>query len=100
MFTNKDINGIITNFKTSLIQQGIPVEHLWLFCSYAKGFPHRYSDIDVAVFSSAFTENPFDNIKYLQQTQRIPQMQIHLFTLDDLKNNPFVQEIANHAVEY
>ena len=100
MLSKKDVNSSVINFKSSLIANGVPVEHLWLFGSYAKGTPHKYSDVDVAVFSSAFGDNPFHNNLFLQNTCRIPQMQVHLFTLDDYINNPFIQEIAPHAIEY
>lgn len=100
MLSRKNINAIVVNFKESLIAQGIPVEHLWLFGSYAKGTPHPYSDIDIAVFSSRFVENPFENTQYLQHSKRVPQMQVHLFTMLDYTENPFVHEIAETAIHF
>ncbi len=100
MFSRKNINTIVADFKQSLIEQGVPVEHLWLFGSYANGVPHQYSDIDIAVFSSSFIENPFENTRFLQNTKRIPQMQVHLFTMNDYAENPFVHEISQFAISY
>jgi len=41
-------------FKSALQATGIPFSRLYLFGSYAKGSPRRWSDIDIAVVSGDF----------------------------------------------
>jgi predicted nucleotidyltransferase len=100
MFTKRDIKEKIFALKESFKEQQIPIKSIWLFGSYAKNKAHKYSDIDIAVFSPEFTDNPFSNNELIQQVKRLPQMQLHLYTLEDYKNNPFVQEISKYAIKY
>ena len=100
MLTRKDLNTAIINFKKSLLDQGIEVPYLWLFGSYAKGCAKMYSDIDLAVFSPQFVDNPLENNKYIYKATRIPLLEIHFFTMQDYEENPFVQEIAQHKIEF
>ena len=49
MLTRKALAERIDSFLMSLIGQGLHIERAFLFGSYAKGNPHEYSDIDLAV---------------------------------------------------
>ncbi|MEK7399771.1 MAG: nucleotidyltransferase domain-containing protein, partial [Candidatus Poribacteria bacterium] len=40
--------------------QGIKIDSAYLFGSFAKGTEHKWSDIDVAVISSDFSDNRFE----------------------------------------
>ncbi len=99
MLTRQDILKAIGEFVKSANQNNLTIEKILLFGSYAKGNPHEYSDIDLAVFSKQFTENPFENIKLIQCTTRLPQMQLHLYPLKEFDEDPFVNEIKKHALE-
>ena len=46
-------------FLEKLREQGIKTESAYLFGSYAKGTEHKWSDIDVAVISSDFSDDRF-----------------------------------------
>ena len=54
---NGQIIGTIKKFLARLSEQGIRVESAYLFGSYAKGCEDRWSDIDVAIISSDFTDD-------------------------------------------
>lgn len=99
MFTRQDIIKAGEEFVISAGENKLPVEKILLFGSYAKGRPHKYSDIDLAVFSSGFTDNPFENNKLIQFTKRLPQMHLHLYPLKEFDEDLFVQEIKKHAID-
>lgn len=98
MLTRQDILKSVREFVESANEQNITIEKILLFGSYAKGNPHEYSDIDLAVFSKQFTNIHFENNKLIQFTKRLPQMQLHLYPLRELEEDPFVNEIKKHAV--
>jgi predicted nucleotidyltransferase len=47
-------------FITYLRNQGIKIESAYLFGSFAKGTEHKWSDIDIAIISSDFSDNRFE----------------------------------------
>ena len=99
MLTRQDILKAVEEFVISAYENRITIEKILLFGSYAKGHPHKYSDIDLAVFSPQFTDIHFENNKAIQFTKRLPQMQLHLYPLKEFDENDFVQEIKKHAVD-
>lgn len=99
MLTRQDIIKAVNEFVISANNQNLIIERILLFGSYAKGSAHQYSDIDLAVFSPLFVENPFENIKMIQGTVRLPQMQLHLYPSKEFDEDFFVQEIKKHAVD-
>ena len=99
MFTRQAIIKAVNEFVSSAHENNLSIERILLFGSYAKGTPHKYSDIDLAVFSPQFTENPFENIKAIQSTKRLPQMQLHLYPSKEFDEGFFVQEIKKHAID-
>lgn len=99
MLTRQDIIKAVQEFVISANENKVTIEKVLLFGSYAKGNPYKYSDIDLAVFSPQFTDNPFENNKTIQFTKRLPQMQLHLYPVNDYDENLFVQEIKKHAVD-
>lgn len=44
---------------------GFTIEKVILYGSYAKGVPHRGSDIDICLISKKFGKNPHEEGKYL-----------------------------------
>lgn len=92
MFTRKDIVTAVDDMVQSANDHGLPLEKILLYGSYAKGRPHAYSDIDLAVFSCHF------DIDMIQCAKRLPQMSIQLYQLSDFYDHPFIDEIKKHAV--
>lgn len=99
MFTRQNILKSVEDFVSSAKKNNIIIEKVLLFGSYAKGTPHDHSDIDLAVFSKQFTDNPFKNNELIQFTKRLPQMQLHLYPLKEYDDDLFVNEIRKHAIE-
>lgn len=98
MLTRQAIIKATQEFVESAKMNNLFIEKVLLFGSYAKGNPHKYSDIDLAVFSKQFSENPLQNIKMIQTTKRLPQMQLHLYPFKEFEEDPFVSEIKRHAI--
>lgn len=53
---------IVKKFVLEVKKNGIPVSDAYLFGSYAKGNPKKWSDIDVCVISSAFEKDRTDEM--------------------------------------
>ena len=100
MLTHRDIRLAIERFLQSCEAVGVRPGKVLLFGSYAKGTAHQWSDVDLAVFSEDFVDNPFENNARIQGTERIPQLQLHLYPLRDFfGEHPFVEHVKEHAVE-
>ncbi len=56
----REVKEIAFNFREQLIQNGIAIDMIILFGSYAKGKPHQDSDIDLAIISNSFKDNPYE----------------------------------------
>ena len=97
MVRRKDIEAEINGYLEALSDLGFPYEKAVLFGSFSKGNPHEYSDIDLAVWSAAFTEDYFKNIERTARLRRtFKNIELHPFTLEDNSdNNPFIKEIEN-----
>ncbi len=97
MVRRKDIEGEINGYLKALSQMGFPFQKAILFGSYVKGKPHKYSDIDLAVWSSSFTDPYFIIMEKVAPLRRIfKNIELHPFGLDaDVENNPFIREIEN-----
>jgi predicted nucleotidyltransferase len=54
-------------FLARIRDQGIKIESAYLFGSYAKGTEHEWSDIDIAIISSDFIDNRFDERVHLMK---------------------------------
>ena len=80
------------------------VDLIILFGSYAKGNPHEYSDIDLAVVSKELDPNKprWENIKLIEEKANLsfdPDLQLIPFTTEKFQNDQnspirsFIQEI-------
>ena len=54
-------------FIAYLQNQGIKIDSAYLFGSFAKGTEHKWSDIDIAVISSDFSDNRFEEGVHLMK---------------------------------
>jgi len=98
MFERKTINTIIHQFIEELANAGYSPDEVFLFGSYAKGKPNKYSDIDVAVWDKKFSGClPLDieNIKSI--VSKYSAIELHTFNSDD-KDSPFIREIKTNGI--
>ena len=89
-------------FVTLVKRAGYPVKSAVIFGSYAKGRPHKWSDIDVCVVSDAFGKDYFDEMVKLKiiaidvdvRIEPVPLTQKDLnYPLDTLAS-----EIRKHSI--
>jgi len=64
--TSKELKDIIARYVAAL-QTRVEVDKVILFGSYARGNPCRESDIDLAVISPDFNNNPLEALYLLSQ---------------------------------
>lgn len=86
------------------ITSAINVDLIVLFGSYAKGNPHEYSDIDLAIVSKELDSNVprWENIKLIKEKANLhfdPDLQLVPFSKDAFENDldspigSFIREI-------
>lgn len=86
-----------------LISRKYPVQSAYLFGSFAKGFDHEGSDIDVCIISSVFGKDYFDEETNLRRETlkvdaRIEPVAFNPADFDD-KYNLLVHEIKTHGIK-
>ena len=102
MYTKENVKSIISSFVES-IKKDITVDQVYLFGSYAKGNPDRYSDIDLAVVSGDFEGiRFFDRKKLLKYLVKInTDIELHPFKTEDFTaDDPFVAEIIKTGIRF
>jgi len=100
MYSKENVETIIHSFLDA-IRNEIHVDGVYLFGSYAKGTPSKYSDIDLAIVSRDFEGVRFFDrkrlIKYLVKVNT--DIQLHPFKLEDFTtDDPFVEEIIRTGI--
>ncbi len=98
MYDKDTVNAIITHFIRELINADYSPDEVFLFGSYAKGNPHKFSDIDVAVWDRKFSGClPLDieNIKSI--LSRFSSIELHTFNSEN-KDSPFISEIKTNGI--
>lgn len=100
MVRRKDIEGEINGYLASLSGLGFPFQKAIVFGSYVAGNPHQYSDIDLAVWSAAFTDDYFTIIEKVAPLRRtFKNIELHPFHLDEnTETNPFIKEIERTGI--
>lgn len=99
----ESVQEIIKKYILNLSNQ-IPVEKVIIFGSYAKGNTHKFSDVDIAVFSDYFKgKSRVDSIYFLllNAVDYDIDLEPQGFTMDEY-NNPvgLVSEIIKTGVEF
>lgn len=79
----------------------IKIDRAILFGSYAKNKARRYSDVDLAIISEAFTDNPLKNRGILTPiNQKFTKLEPHTFARREFKkSDPFIEEILKTGIE-
>lgn len=88
---------LIRKYKKLLKQEGIPLEKIILFGSYAKGRAKPWSDLDLCVVSKIFGKDGYDEMVFLKKLAgRIESMiEPHPYHPKDLEDpfDPLAYEI-------
>jgi len=100
----KTINEIVQQYITD-VKKVMPIDKVYLYGSYAKGLPHKDSDVDICFFSKVFesrrsldilAELFYLKIKYdkdvLIEPKAFPESELY-------NDNPFVKEILRTGRE-
>ncbi len=102
MVTIENMNQLITNLVKRLPEVEVFPSRVVLFGSYAKGKPHAYSDIDIAIWAKGFEGSKAKDypkigpiMKYFSGVQIYPIAENE--TVDD---NPFIEEIEKYGIDY
>ena len=97
----KPLIPVIKDYIQTLKNDNLPIKHVFLFGSYAKGHPHPWSDVDLCIISSKFSDY-IDAIQYLLSKRKLnPQYPIEpigIHPKDFKKNTPLAYEIKNTGI--
>ncbi|OGQ44561.1 MAG: hypothetical protein A3H42_06190 [Deltaproteobacteria bacterium RIFCSPLOWO2_02_FULL_46_8] len=87
---------------SALHKDRLPIQKVYLFGSYARGNPHRWSDIDLCVVSPRFTD-PWKATQYLwskRTTDRGRTIEPVGFSPKDFQHeSPLTREIKKTGIE-
>ena len=94
----KDLKAVLVQYRRRL-QKKIRIRQMILFGSYARGRPHDYSDIDVAIISPDFRGGTKRDYLLLDRTARevTPLIEAFPYTPQELRRRPrggFLDEIV------
>jgi len=103
IYTNQEVKQIVRNYKRLLKKNNILFDSVYLFGSYAKKAPRPWSDIDVAVISSRFGNDPIEEgIKLDEMADQISlAIEPHPLSLTEFKQqlHPLSREISSHGIK-
>ena len=102
MLTRKALKERIDSFIVTLNQGGLHIRRAVLFGSYAKGNPHEYSDIDLALWADEFEGFSLADIeKYVVALRDHQKISVRPYkTGMDVDDDPFLEEILNTGMEW
>ena len=97
------ITNIIQKYQQILKNHNVPIEHIILFGSHAKGKARKWSDIDLCIVSRTFGKDRFDEMVMLKHLTDDETMDIepHPFHPRDLadKYDPLAAEIRKYGIQ-
>lgn len=102
MLTNRALNELLLSFQKDLSANGFLPEAIILYGSYAKGKVHKYSDIDVAIWSKSFTGEGLNDFEKAKPVLRnYPKVQAKLYPAYADENNfdPFIEVIKQTGIK-
>jgi predicted nucleotidyltransferase len=102
-FDIEALNKIVDSYVAD-VKNAMPIDHAFLFGSYAKGTATEQSDIDICFFSRNFENQPSIDImmQLFRLTRKYKGIDIEPrgFPTSELENdNPFVKEILRTGRE-
>ena len=99
---NDDVKKIVKYFLDE-VQKKYNIDRAYLYGSYAKGTSNKWSDIDVAIISTDFSDDLFEERLNLMQLAASIDNRIEpkpfkreLFN----RNDPLVDEIQKNGIQY
>ncbi|MFN5372288.1 MAG: nucleotidyltransferase domain-containing protein [Bacteroidia bacterium] len=97
MLTRKALKERIDSFLLALKNQQIHVRKVVLFGSYAKGNPHEFSDIDLAVWADEFAGNSLADVeKYSSALSCHSGISVRPYkTGESPEDDPFLEEVLH-----
>ena len=99
-----EVRRIINSFVRNLIKEEIKVEKVLLYGSYASGLFHENSDVDLAIISSDFGKNKFEEGKLLLRIAwridpRLNPIPVSTEALEKDTWVPLIDEIRQKGIE-
>ncbi|MFA4817750.1 MAG: nucleotidyltransferase domain-containing protein [Parcubacteria group bacterium] len=94
---------VVKKYAEQLKKKGYPFTAIYLFGSYAKGKPKKWSDIDVAVVSREMEKN-WDKARFRLWNLRMDvdtRIEPHGFSPEDFKDywNPMAHEVKKTGIK-
>lgn len=90
-------------YKQVLERSGLNIQALYVFGSHAKGTAHKWSDTDIGVVSSDFTQNRFDEgVKLAVLGRKVNDLiEPHPFTPEDFEDKYYAlaEEVKRTGVK-
>ena len=101
---NSEVHRIVNLFVRNLVKEGIRVEKVILYGSYASGLFHKNSDVDIAIVSSDFGKNKFEEGKLLlkiawQIDPRLNPIPVSMNAFEKDTWVPLINEIRQKGIE-
>ncbi len=101
--TKSEALSIAKRYKQHLLDAGYPVRRVFLHGSLAKGRPHSWSDIDIAVICDPFGTSRHDENVAIGRERWDLDLRIEAICLhpEDMENrySTIVQEVKRHGIE-
>ena len=99
----KKINKDVLDYLEYLKSDGLSLDKVFIFGSYAKGTQNKWSDIDVCIISSDFKEKE-DPLIYLWTKKRMKDVKAMISPVayhprDFINEDPLVWEIKQTGIE-
>jgi predicted nucleotidyltransferase len=100
----RKIKSIALEYRKALVRKNIYPDAIILFGSYAKGKPHKHSDIDIAVVSKKFGKNRLKELQKLNLIAfnvdaRIEAIPINLFEyMKEETTSPILDQIFKTGI--
>jgi predicted nucleotidyltransferase len=94
-FTQKKLLNHIQGFLKALEVEGYVFNKVILFGSYSNGYPNELSDIDLAIWSPQFSDDPYESKEKIRSLlQSYTPIQLHPYAPDETaQTDPFIAEI-------
>jgi predicted nucleotidyltransferase len=101
MFTRNALIQHISAFLAEIQNAGYAPSRVVLFGSYAKGKPHQWSDVDLAIWDEHFVGvGMVDIVPILPIISKYRGIELHPFPANETEDeNPFIGEVVQHGID-